>query len=73
MVSYDPKVTAFANAMGYPTPQNIETTTAERLFDSFQAFMRDRDRTVEMVKRKRDEFSILARENIDVLVSCVGT
>lgn len=73
MVSYDPKVTAFANAMGYPTPQNIENTTPERVFDGFQAFMKDRDRMVESVKRKRDEFSKAARENIDVLVSAVGT
>ncbi len=73
MVSYDPKVTAFANAMGYPTPQNIESTTPERVFDSFQAFMKERDRLIPTVKRKRDEFSKLAQENIDVLVSAVGT
>jgi polysaccharide pyruvyl transferase WcaK-like protein len=73
MVSYDPKVTAFANAMGYPTPQNIENTTPERIFDGFQAFMKDRDRMVDSVKRKRDEFSKAAKENIDVLVSAVGT
>ena len=73
MVSYDPKVTSFANAMGYPTPLNIESATAERVFDGFQSFMRDRDRVVENVKRKRDELSKQAQENIEALVSVVGT
>lgn len=73
LVSYDPKVTAFANAMGYPTPQNIESTTAERVFDGFQTFMKDRDRLVESIARKRDELAKQAQENIDILVSSVGT
>jgi polysaccharide pyruvyl transferase CsaB len=73
LVSYDPKVTAFANAMGYPTPQNIEGTTAERVFDGFQAFMKDRERVVEGVKRRRDELSKQAKENIELLVATVGT
>jgi polysaccharide pyruvyl transferase WcaK-like protein len=73
MVSYDPKVAAFANAMGYPTPQNIESTTAERIFDGFQSFIKDRERVVANVQRKRDELAKQAQENIEVLVSTVGT
>ncbi|HXH59959.1 MAG TPA: polysaccharide pyruvyl transferase CsaB [Fimbriimonadaceae bacterium] len=72
MVSYDPKVNAFANAMGLPTPQKIEGTTAERIFDGFQAFMKDRERVVASIRRRRDELSKKAEENIEVLVSTVG-
>ena len=73
MVSYDPKVVAFANAMGYPPPQNIEEATAERVFDGFQSFIRDRERLVANVLRKRDELAKSAQENIEVLVSAVGS
>jgi polysaccharide pyruvyl transferase WcaK-like protein len=73
MVSYDPKVTAFANAMGYPTPLNIEGATPERLFDGFQTFIKDRDRLVVNILRKRDELTKQAQENIEVLVSAIGT
>jgi polysaccharide pyruvyl transferase CsaB len=72
MVSYDPKVTAFANAMGYPTPLNIEGATAERIFEGFQSFIRDRERLVANVERKRDELKKQAQENIEVLVAAIG-
>ena len=72
MVSYDPKVNAFTNAMGYSTPLNIENATAESLFDGFKAFMKDRDKLVTNIKRKRDELATQAQENIEVLVSTVG-
>jgi polysaccharide pyruvyl transferase CsaB len=73
MVSYDPKVTAFANSMGYPTPLNIQGATADRIFDGFQSFIKDRDRLVANVERKRDELTKQAQQNIDVLVATLGT
>ncbi len=73
MVSYDPKVNAFANAMGYPAPLNIETATPERIFDGFQSFIKDRERIVANIQRKRDELTKQAQGNIEVLVSAIGT
>ncbi|MEX2243509.1 MAG: polysaccharide pyruvyl transferase CsaB [Fimbriimonadaceae bacterium] len=73
MVSYDPKVTAFTNAMGYPTPLNIADATPERIFDGFQGFIKDRERLAVTVSHKRDELKNLAQGNIEVLASTVGT
>jgi polysaccharide pyruvyl transferase CsaB len=73
MVSYDPKVNAFANSMGFPAPLNIQGATAERIFDGFQSFVKDRERLVATVERKRDELSKQAQQNIEVLVAALGT
>lgn len=72
MVSYDPKVNAFVNAMGMPAPQDIRNTTAERIFDGFQTMMKDREALVTKIRAKNDEFKRQASESIDVLVSTVG-
>ena len=55
MVSYDPKVTAFAKAMDLGTPLSIQGLTAQRLMDSFTSFQKDRERNARIVERKRDE------------------
>ena len=73
MVSYDPKVNAFANSMGYPTPLNIQGATADRIFDGFQSFIKDRERLVANVERKRDELTQLAKQNIELLAATIGT
>jgi polysaccharide pyruvyl transferase CsaB len=73
MVSYDPKVNAFANSMGYPTPLNIQGATADRIFDGFQSFIKDRERLVANVERKRDELTQQAKQNIELLAATIGT
>ncbi len=72
MVSYDPKVNAFANAMGMSAPQDIRTTTAERIFEGFQTMIKDKEALVAKIRKQNDEFSILAQENIDALVTTLG-
>ncbi|MCH8980372.1 MAG: polysaccharide pyruvyl transferase CsaB [Armatimonadetes bacterium] len=71
MVSYDPKVNAFANAMGFSTPPNIQDVGASQIHDGFLSFIKDRDRLVASVERRRDELAKKAQENIEVLVSAV--
>lgn len=72
MVSYDPKVTAFANIMGLPTPPNISGATGDRLFAQFQSFIKDRDKLVPQILRKRDEQIEAAKGNILALRDCLG-
>ncbi|MES1227323.1 MAG: polysaccharide pyruvyl transferase family protein, partial [Armatimonadota bacterium] len=72
MVSYDPKVTAFANMMGGSTPLKIEGLTADRLWMSLEAMLSDRNNSKAVVERKRVELAKTAQGNIDALRSCVG-
>jgi polysaccharide pyruvyl transferase CsaB len=67
MVSYDPKVAAFAKLLELSTAPNIEGLTAQRLFESFQQFQKDRERNEKILERKREEFRKLAELNIEVL------
>ncbi len=72
MISYDPKVTAFANSLGYSNPPTMQGITASRIFDGFQTFIKDHDRLVASIEKKRDDFVEGARQNIDVLRSALG-
>ncbi len=67
MVTYDPKVTAFANQMDFPTV-SLEGLTADRLWDSFQRFEQDRNRLMALLDKKRPEQVALAKRNIDILI-----
>lgn len=68
MVSYDPKVSAFAKMLELGTAPSIEGLTAQRLYESFAAFMRDAERNKKVVANKREEMRKLAQVNVDVLV-----
>jgi len=72
MVSYDPKVTAFSNALGFSTPPSMQGITAERIFDGFQTFIKDRDRIAASLERKREDLAKAALGNIEVLQNCLG-
>lgn len=72
MIAYDPKVTAFANAMGFPTPPSMQGLTGQRIFDDFQNFIKTRERTVESIRRRRPEFAKQAQVSIDVLREVLG-
>lgn len=67
MVSYDPKVTAFAKLLEMHTAPAIEGLTAKKLFESFMAFHKERARNVKILERRRAEMVRLAQVNIDVL------
>lgn len=67
MVSYDPKVAAFAKLMELPFAASVEGLSAQRLFEQFMAFQKERERNVKIVARKRDEMVNLARQNIDIV------
>lgn len=69
MVSYDPKVNAFANAIGAPTPPNMQGLTAQRVFDGFVGYIKDRDRTSASLLVRRAELAKEAMVNIEVLES----
>lgn len=72
MVSYDPKVTAFANLLGLPSAPSIEGLTSGRLVDLFNDFMRTRDRYAQSLPEKMASLAEQARQNIRVLESVLG-
>lgn len=72
MVSYDPKVTAFANMMGGASPLKVEGLTADRMWAALESLLNDRDAARAQVERKREELEKTARGNIDAFRSCVG-
>jgi hypothetical protein len=67
MISYDPKVDAFARQLGIGNAVPFKGASAQRVFENFTRFMKDRDRNVAIIEKKRDEMAALALENIDVL------
>jgi polysaccharide pyruvyl transferase CsaB len=67
MVSYDPKVDAFARQLGIGNAVPFKGATAKRIFESFTRFMKDRERNVAIIEKKRDEMAAAALENIVVL------
>jgi polysaccharide pyruvyl transferase CsaB len=71
MVSYDPKVAAFSKMMDLGSPLTIQGLTAQRLYDTFVSFQKDRDRNARIVERKRDEMRKLAELNIELVRTTV--
>lgn len=72
MVSYDPKVTAFSNLMGLPTPPSIQGVTGDRLFAQFQSFMKDREPHAKAIEKRVEEQRKSAEGNIQALRDCLG-
>lgn len=72
MVSYDPKVTAFANMMGGASPLKVEGLSADRMWAALESMLNDREAVRAQVERKRQELEKTARGNIDAFRSCVG-
>lgn len=68
MLSYDPKVTAFAKQMGFDSPLTTENLTAERAFDAFKQFQKDRERNLKIIERKCDELREAAKLNCEVVI-----
>jgi len=71
MVSYDPKVTAFAQQMDLPAAPNIAGLTPTRLFESFMGFYKERDRYSRAIERRAAEAKTQAAMNIALMVETV--
>lgn len=68
MISYDPKVTAFANLLGLPNPLPADGLTPEKLWDAFQRFERDREAIKATILDRREAQIKAAKRNIDILI-----
>lgn len=68
MLSYDPKVTAFAKSLGFDSPLTTEGLTAQRAFESFIQFQKDRERYNKILERKREEMKEAAMLNCTVVM-----
>lgn len=71
MVSYDPKVASFAKGLGLHTAPNVEGLTAQRLFENFQLFHKDRERNLKVLERSREEFVKSAQVNVEAVLGCL--
>lgn len=67
MVSYDPKVDAFARLMDLGAASAVKGLSAQRLFDQFRESERTRDERAKKMAGKLEELSRLARRNIEIL------
>jgi len=67
MVSYDPKVTAFAKMLDIGNAPAVDGLTAQRLFDMFQAHQQSRERNEKVVARKVEELRQASMANVDLL------
>lgn len=67
MVSYDPKVSAFARVLGLGNAIESEGLTGARLSDAFVAFARDRERNTRLIEKKREELCKLAQVNVQIV------
>ena len=66
MVSYDPKVSAFAKGLGASPPVPLEGLTAARLFSAYEEYVRTAPRLRESMARRRDEMAKIAGTNIEL-------
>lgn len=71
MVSYDPKVTAFAKMLEFNAVSELGKTTPQRLFDGFMAFQKSRERNAALLRSKNEEFVRLAKVNIDAILEAL--
>ncbi len=72
MVSYDPKVTAFAKGLDLGAALPLEGLTAPRLLNAFLEFMKHRDRNAKILERKREEQAKLAEVSVELVKTIVG-
>jgi polysaccharide pyruvyl transferase CsaB len=67
LLSYDPKVASFAKQANLPAPLSMNNLTAQRVFDSFQAIMKDREKAVNSIQNRKVALREKAFENINLL------
>lgn len=71
MVSYDPKVTAFAKLLDLQAAPNVTGLTPQRLFDSFMQFLKEKERNQKVMERKQQELVKLAAQNLEIFEECL--
>jgi len=67
MVSYDPKVTAYARLMEMGNALQLEGLTGPRLLDSFISFQRDRERNLKILEKKLGEQQQAAEVSVELV------
>jgi polysaccharide pyruvyl transferase CsaB len=72
MVSYDPKVAAFAKLLDMGSAPSIENLTPQRLFEIFQSFQKERERNDKILERKKEELRKLAQINVEAIREGLG-
>lgn len=72
MVSYDPKVASFAKMLDMGTSVSIEGLTANRLFESFVQFHKERERNLKILERKRAELRKAAELNVEMVLDSLS-
>ncbi|MFZ4506559.1 MAG: polysaccharide pyruvyl transferase CsaB [Fimbriimonas sp.] len=72
MVSYDPKVTAFAKTLDIGSALQMEGLTAQRILDTFVSFQKDRERNAKILEKKLAELSTLARTNVTAVTESMS-
>ena len=72
MISYDPKVASYSRLLDIGSAVNLDGLTPQRLFETYTAFQKDRERNVKLVERKREEFAKLAGRNIELLLETMS-
>lgn len=68
MVSYDPKVTAFAQLMDLPPAPNLKDLTAQRLFDNFLQFHKNNQNGMKSFEKRCVQQREAAQLNISLLL-----
>lgn len=72
MVSYDPKVAAFANQIGAPTPPSVEDLQPARLVHVVQQFLREKEVRTKTMLRAREDLRRDAESGVRALESLLG-
>lgn len=67
MLSYDPKVAAFAKMLDMGGSIAVEGLTAQRLFENFTAFQRERERNARTLAKKVEEFREAALVSVEAV------
>jgi len=67
MISYDPKVAAYAKMLDLGGSIAIEGITAQRIFENFNVFQRDRERHLKIMAKKREEFRAAAMVSVEAV------
>jgi polysaccharide pyruvyl transferase CsaB len=73
MVSYDPKVSAFAHMLDIGAAPTMEGITAQRIYDLFVQHIKSRERNEKIVERKVEDLRKQAMINIELFNQMLGS
>jgi len=72
MVSYDPKVTAFARELNFGAPLEFDGLTPAKLLDAYKAHARARAHNQTLLMERLAAFRGAAQENVDLVAQALG-